>query len=257
MRDKNVLNGSDRDFFRLIHRLTFSNPFEKNTSELIRTIAGGEYEPRDVLNLRMRAVIQQRLDSSLFSKKLSWKEFTGEDQELLRVALLYSAYENCLIEFDDLILDQIEHGEGLCDVPFAGRILALLSERDFSTAQSVQYLSFYYQLRRAWYFIFQGLIGQNPSMEKLRAHLWRSVFTHDAHWYEQFLWNRMEDFSTLLVGETGTGKGTAAAAVGRSGYIPFDKKKNRFAESFMRNFIEINLSQFPESLIESELFGHR
>jgi len=257
MRDKNILSGSDRDFFRLIHRLTFSNPFEKNTSELIRTIAGGEYEPRDVLNLRMRTVIQQRLDSSLFSKKLSWKEFTGEDQELLRVALLYSAYENCLIEFDDLILNQIEHGEGLCDVPFAGRILALLSERDFSTDQSVQYLSFYYQLRRAWYFIFQGLIGQNPSMEKLRAHLWRSVFTHDAHWYEQFLWNRMEDFSTLLVGETGTGKGTAAAAVGRSGYIPFDKKKNRFAESFMRNFIEINLSQFPESLIESELFGHR
>ena len=241
----------------MVHRLTFSNPFEKGTTELISTISGGDYQSREALNYRMRAVIQHRLESSLFSRGLSWKQFTGEDQELVRVALLYNAYENCLIEFDDLILNQIEHGEDLCDVPFAGRILALLNEREFSTNQSVQYLSFYYQLRRAWYFIFQGLIGQNPSMEKLRAHLWRSVFTHDAHWYEQFLWNRMEDFSTLLVGETGTGKGTAAAAVGRSGYIPFDEKKNQFAESFMRNFIEINLSQFPESLIESELFGHR
>ncbi len=81
--------------------------------------------------------------------------------------MLYYAYENCLVEFDDLILNQIEHGEDLCDVPFARRILALLGERDFSTDQPVQYLSFYYQLRRAWYFIFQGLIGQNPGSDQV------------------------------------------------------------------------------------------
>jgi transcriptional regulator with GAF, ATPase, and Fis domain len=86
--------------------------------------------------------------------------------------------------------------------------------------------------------------------------LWNNIFTHDIGYYERYIIDKMEDFSTLLLGPTGCGKGAAAAAIGRSGFIHFDEKKNVFVESFTKSFVPINLSQYPESLIESELFGH-
>ena len=135
--------------------------------------------------------------------------------------------------------------------------MGLLTKRGFSNEEALHYFAVLHQLRRAFFFIDRGLIGRSASMKQLRRRLWNNVFTCDIRLYEQKLYDRMEDFSTMLLGETGSGKGAAAAAIGRSGYIPFDEKKKTFAESFTRSFTALNLSQFPESLIESELFGHR
>ena len=220
-------------------------------------MAGGQYPVGDALTEKVVERVGKRLEKVTFNGKISWHHFSGEDRELVRVALLHDTYHRCCLNFDDLILKQIEADHSACLVPFAKDNLLLLRKRGFNVEDSLRYFGFFYQMRRAWYFINHGLIGQSGSMDTLRAQLWRTVFTSRLHWYENFLWNRMEDFSTFLIGETGTGKGTAAAAIGRSGFIPFDEKKGCFIESFASNFIGINLSQFPESLIESELFGHK
>lgn len=93
-------------------------------------------------------------------------------------------------------------------------------------------------------------------MRGLREALWNNVFTHDVRAYDKVLLPRMEDFSTLLMGKTGSGKGSASAAIGCSDHLPFDLRRRRFVYSFTDAFIATNLSQFPEALTGYELFGH-
>ena len=257
MPDNKKLDSKSKEFFRIVARAAFSNPFGAETNELDYKIAGGKYDEGAILGQKVLHNIRKRLHKISPEKRLNWKYFSGEDRELIRIALLYDAFYICFKKFDRLIVRQIESGQISCPVDFAKETLDFLHQRGFNKEESCHYFAFFYQLRRAWYFINFGLIGQSTSMKDLRSHLWNSIFTYDPHWYEKFLWDRMEDFSIFLIGETGTGKGTAATAIGRSGFIPFIERKNCFAESFTSNLIEINLSQFPESLIESELFGHR
>ena len=251
------LEPGDRDYFRNLTEFAFRNPYEKESTMLASRVAGGKYPPGDQLRAKIHETIKRRIGKFTAHGQLSWKQFSGEDRYLIRHALMHDSYYRCFSKFDDLIHDQT--GENLSDhrIPFAEDTLALMRSRGFTTNDSLQYFGLFYQLRRAWYFINHALIGRSTSMQTLRSHLWRSLFTSFPAVYEKVLWDKMEDFSTFLVGETGTGKGTAAKAIGRSGFIPFDEKKLTFSEDFRHNLIEINLSQFPESLIESELFGHK
>ena len=74
------------------------------------------------------------------------------------------------------------------------------------------------------------LLGQTPAMERLR-----STLRHIAD----------TDVDVLVAGETGSGKEVVATALHR-----WSKKRSQ------GNFVALNCGALPETVIESELFGH-
>lgn len=113
------------------------------------------------------------------------------------------------------------------------------------------------QVHRAFYNIFYFILGDSLPSVQLRRSVWESVFTNDMRRYQRTLFNRMSALPTLITGPSGTGKELVARAIGLSQYLPFDAAKKCFAKNSHERFFPINLSAMSETLIESELFGHR
>jgi len=255
---KKTLSTSTREFFHLLSEAATTNPFSDAYMNLQLKIAGCERAvSQEKLMECMAARVAEKVQKLEADNCADISRFGGGDRELLRRAFLFDAYHQFLPLLDRHVGDQSKAGDNPIPVRFHRDIFAVLCGRGFSREEAVFYLAIFYQVCRAFFFIERSLIGRCESMKNLRRHLWNNVFTNDIRLYEQYLWNRMEDFSTMLLGETGTGKGAAAAAIGRSGFIPFDEKRGTFVESFTGSYRALNLSQFPEALIESELFGHR
>jgi DNA-binding NtrC family response regulator len=254
---KAVLTQTERHFFKTVHNAAFANPFSELRERLDRKIAGlfpsaARRKSKDMCVLE----VDRQLKKLARQNRGNINQYTGEDQEVLRVVYLFDVFHKFRDRFDQLIQDQITAQDEPVPVDFVDEAREMMKEKGFSTPRFYHYFALSFQLRRAFYFISNTLVGASPCMKTFKKHLWYNVFTYNIGLYDQHLWNRMEDFSTLLIGETGTGKGTAARAIGMSGFIPFDIKQSCFVQSFTRAFSSLNLSQYPETLLESELFGH-
>ena len=247
----------ERHFFKTVYNDAFANPFSRLRERLDRRIAGlfpsaSRRESKDMcyreVDLRLRTLAKIH--------KGNIRDYPEEDQELLRIVNYFDIFHKFRDQFDIHIKDQLAAGDTPVKVSFAHDAKQIWTDRGFDAEYFWHYFALSFQLRRAFYFISNSLVGTSRCMRTLKKHLWYNVFTYNIGLYDRYLWNRMEDFSTLLLGETGTGKGTSARAIGQSGFIPFDQKTSCFAQSFTRAFSAINLSQYPETLLESELFGH-
>lgn len=114
-----------------------------------------------------------------------------------------------------------------------------------------------WQVERAFVNIFQNIVGSSPSIARLRASVWESVFTGNFERYRRGLFQSMQQITTLITGPSGTGKELVAQAIAASGYIPFDADRQQFTLDHCALFYALNLAALPSSLLESELFGHK
>jgi DNA-binding NtrC family response regulator len=248
-----TLTESERRLFALVTEAAFVNPFSLNRATLDHRL-GGKSEAG--LSGALQNV-RQGLDRLRQRGDLVLSRYTAADSRVLLYAHLFDVFHRWAPEFDRLITRQErETGESV-QVSFGSEVMSQLLTPGIAPGDAIRFIGMFYQLRRAFYFIRRELVGSSPSMRALRTACWNNIFTHDLSLYLDALVTRMEDFSTLLLGETGSGKGAVARAIGVSGFIPYDPKTGRFAENFAASLISLNLAQFPESLMEAELFGHR
>jgi hypothetical protein len=251
MNTRHKLTEVEQGLFALVVEAAFVNPFSAGRRSVDQRMGGLGGLAEALVRVRsvldgMRGAGRSRVDG-----------YGEGEARLVRMAVLFDAFHRWAPDFDRLIREQVVAGEALVACPFVADAVAHLVGHGLKPAEAVRLVAVFYQLRRAYGFIRSGLVGSSPCMEEVRVRLWNTVFTCNLDLYLEALLARMEDFSTLLLGDTGTGKGAAAAAIGRSGFIPYRPETGRFSESFASNFQAINLAQFPEALVESELFGHR
>jgi DNA-binding NtrC family response regulator len=249
------LKAADREFFGHVRRAAYANPFGEERRQLDGFLGGGVGASGATETVdRAIETVRRRLEALW---PLDLNDYGAEERDLLESAVLFDVFHLFTEDYDLLVEKQRKAGAQPVQSNFGKEIVAKLVKYGLSIERSVRYVGIFFQMRRAFYFAHRDLKGTSPSMQRLRERLWDNVFTHDIALYERHLWDRMEDFSTFIVGETGSGKGAAAAVLGYSSWIPYDEQAGRFAQSFTELFVPINLSQYTESLIESELFGHK
>ncbi len=238
----------DRAFYQLVARAAYRNPFSDERDSLDRAIVSATAGDDDSLIDELTETLEVRVGP------LHLTQLEGEDRSIAQGALLFFAFHRYADALDALIDAQAVANHPV-NVPFAREFTADLTARGFPQARVPRVLELFYQMRRAWRFI-QELTGTSRATRRLRERLWSAVMTNDIARYEGHLWNRMEDFSTILVGETGTGKGAAARSIGWSGFIGYDAKAQAFTARYQDLLVPLNLSEHPDALLESALFGH-
>lgn len=253
------LNQEQRNFFNQVSALAFVNPFSKEREQADCQLLNIETNTLDIFqrNDKIQALLSAHLQKLQPPDQFRITDYQGKTCEAMKFSWLFYQFHEFQKQFNQFIEDQSQAGDTPIELSFAQEIIHRFQLAGFTDSETEKYIALFYQLHRGFYFIHSAISGDCPSIIELRMHLWNNIFTFDPHWYLDYLYDKMEDFSTLLLGETGTGKSLVAHTIGCSGLIPFNVTKKRFQESFTRSFQSINLSQYPASLLESELFGHK
>ena len=262
--------GDDRPFAEAVAALAGCNPFLPDRVELERLALGSDFQPHgdtwhpgweptpspNVANIQAR--LMQRLPTWM-ERLLRGDAATEKDRTLYR-ELVYHALYN---DYADDLLRLAESSDPTTRVSrwhaFEVDLRTFLPPeiRVPEPVPAELLFAWFFQLRRAFHYVFGSIYGSSRAVADLRAQVWQSVFTHDMARYRSGLYERMRDHTTLITGPSGTGKELVAQAIASSQFVPFDPAVGAFTAAAPGPLLALNLSALSPTLIESELFGHR
>jgi hypothetical protein len=271
-----LFSNQERSFVEIIGQLVHCNPFLPERIRLEQQALGPAFDPhladwnvrpqgdKDHGNVsRLLERCQSLLDDAKERIDRGRRDLDADlpAYEDLLLMVLYHRYRG---GFDELIAARGEKiaGGRSAKLYHAFRASALPylagNQRRLPLAEQLPHLfAGFFQIRRAFANIFQFILGVSRPAVRLRAAVWESIFTHDMRRYRQGLFGRMGDFTTLVIGPSGTGKELVAQAIGLSRYVPFEEKSGKFLLDFAGSFHAVHLAALSPTLIESELFGHK
>ncbi len=267
-----LIDADETNMAEAISSLNYANPFLQERQILEKTILGEEYADggpvwslsttsrQDVNVERIKektASVVERM-RGVFHKR-GKKQASKEVRELYANLVMYHLFEYFRAPMGEHISggkkDKIRfYGDFLAEIERLTKIPGCDIALPLTPAHI---FAMYFQVHRAFRYIFHYIVGGSMPTARLRASVWQSIFTHDMHRYSRTFFPRMNDITTLITGPSGTGKELVARAIAFCRYIPFDAGKLEFEEDFLSQFSPLHLSAMPQNLVESELFGHR
>jgi len=269
-----LCKGKEREIAEAIGKLDFTNPFIPERIALEKKALGSEYRPpaaqgnigaeKNRVHFNTSKLKEHAIKLlSKFRKRLLKKDLKliSGDLEIYENLVIYYLYELYRSDIKTYFMDQsgkYSLADSYKRFSADWKYYLQLPERPFETVfTAVKMFEMFFQIRRAFHYIFDFLIGRSTVSSELRASIWQSIFTHDIIRYHRLLYNRMQSITTLISGPSGTGKELVARAVALSQHIPFDEKALDFSANSRQLFFPLHLSAMPQTLIESELFGHQ
>lgn len=253
-----------------IRELSFDNPFGPERAARERRMLEklgsptGEKHPIKIASASFRRLLPWiRMTEDALLAKLAAQPLPEQWKDHASCLAFFALYHEVANDLDRLIRSQTDDNQEnrrlyekiKRGVAARHRLIEGMTDRIWNAPDHL--FACFYQLRRAYHHIHNQIIGDSTPIRRLRMQVWESVFTQDMMSYQQWMYDAVGRFPTLILGPTGSGKEIVACAIGRSRFIPYHPDTGNFAVSASESFHPVNLSALSETLIESELFGHR
>lgn len=269
------LSPDEQSFASAISRLAYCNPFLRERIECERKALGNDFVETESVwsvgkdwegnrpNIHLLQERAEKQAEQLRQRLAAGVRAGAQELQLYEDIVVYMLYYRVQEVFQRVTMGVIAKPQQEIAALYerfkddAARFLHVPDVNLPSGYETAHLFALYFQIRRAFRYIFRTIVGSSMPAARLRAAVWQSIFTHDIARYRRFLYEKMGDLTTLITGPSGTGKELVAKAIAGARYIPFDAKSKTFQSDFTELFHPLNLSALSPTLIESELFGHR